>query len=162
LLLRSLAHSRESIKTIIVGAGPQRENLETLAGELGLSDRVKFAGFVSEEELLNLYARCGAVFYAPLDEDYGYVTLEAFSSLKTVITTQDAGGVLEFVIDGRTGFVAKPEPVDLAVKIDQWFRSADRGAQLGKNGYDSIRDISWEHVISALTSLLGKQAGGDC
>ena len=48
-------------------------------------------------------------YYAPLNEDYGYVTVEAFLSRKPVVTTTDAGGPLEFVTDGETGLVAEPD-----------------------------------------------------
>ena len=63
-----------------------------------------------DEDLLALYAGCRAVLYAPLDEDYGYVPVEAFLSQRPVITTGDAGGPLEFVEDGVDGLVRPPEP----------------------------------------------------
>ena len=59
--------------------------------------RPRFAGRVSEDELADLYARCLAVFYAPVDEDFGMVPYEAFLAEKPVVTTTDAGGPLEVV-----------------------------------------------------------------
>ena len=64
-----------------------------------------------------LYARCACVFYAPWDEDYGLVTLEAFHSGKPVVTTDDSGGVLEFVKDGETGLVTRPDPLAVAESL---------------------------------------------
>ena len=58
---------------VISGEGPDRERLERLA-----NGRVRFTGRVSEAELADLYARCRAVFYAPIDEDFGMVPFEAF------------------------------------------------------------------------------------
>ena len=55
------------------GEGPDRLRLEGLA-----TGSVRFAGHVSEQELAELYARCRAVFYAPVDEDFGMVPYEAF------------------------------------------------------------------------------------
>ena len=80
---------------MIAGDGPDRERLESLAERR----RVRFAGRVSEEELADLYARCLAVFYAPVDEDFGMVPYEAFLAEKPVVTTTDAGGPLEVVSD---------------------------------------------------------------
>ena len=57
-----------------------------------------------------LYATCRGVLYVPFDEDFGYVTVEAFLSRKPVVTASDSGGPLEFVEDGASGFVAAPEP----------------------------------------------------
>ena len=67
-------------------------------------------GHVSREDLVGLYAGCRAAFYAPDDEDYGYVTLEAMLARRPVVTCSDAGGPLDFVRDGDTGRVAEPTP----------------------------------------------------
>ena len=60
-------------------------------------------------ELADLYARCLAVYYAPVDEDFGMVPYEAFLSAKPVVTTIDAGGPLEVVHDRETGLVVAPD-----------------------------------------------------
>ena len=67
-----------------------------------------FSGRVGDDELTDLYARCLAVYYAPVDEDFGMVPFEAFLAEKPVITTADAGGPLEVVVDRRTGLVCEP------------------------------------------------------
>ncbi len=154
LFIRALSCTRHPICAHIVGQGPQGDNLKNLATELGLGNRVVFHGFVPEEDLIQQYATCGAVFYAPLDEDYGYITLEAFHSGKIVLTASDSGGVLEFVEDGRTGLIAEPHPEALARILDQWFEMPDRGRKLGETGKQTIRTITWDHVINALTSRL--------
>ena len=65
--------------------------------ERGLNGRAEFPGRVDEAELADLYARCLAVYYAPVDEDFGMVPYEAFLAEKPVLTTTDAGGPLEVV-----------------------------------------------------------------
>ena len=61
--------------------GPDRERLERVgARATGLNGRVEFRGRVDADELADLYARCGAVYYAPVDEDFGMVPYEAFLS----------------------------------------------------------------------------------
>ena len=69
-----------------------------------------FTGAVNDEALLELYAGALGVIYAPFDEDYGYVTLEAFLARKPVITARDSGGTLEFVVDGVNGWICDPRP----------------------------------------------------
>ncbi len=100
-LLVEAAAARPEAKVVIAGDGPDRERLEGIARRHGLDGRIRFAGRVSDEELTDLYARCRAVFYAPVDEDYGMVPYEAFLSEKPVVTTTDAGGPLEVVSDRR-------------------------------------------------------------
>ena len=63
---------------------------------------------MAENELVDLYAECLAVFYAPFDEDFGFVPYEAFLSEKPVVTTRDAGGPLEVVVDRENGLVCEP------------------------------------------------------
>jgi hypothetical protein len=102
LLLDALA-ADSSLTCVIVGDGPDRERLEDVAQRHGLDGRARFAGRVDEQELADLYARCLAVYYAPVDEDFGMVPFEAFLSEKPVVTTTDAGGPLEVVADRRRG-----------------------------------------------------------
>lgn len=136
----------------IAGAGPLGEELQKQIVGLGVEDRVELLGFVSAEELVDLYARCRAAYYAPLNEDYGYVTVEAFLSRKPVVTTRDAGGPLEFVEDEVSGIVAAPEAAALAQAIDRlWTRPEARLRDMGEAGFARVRDISWDHVIDRLT-----------
>jgi glycosyltransferase involved in cell wall biosynthesis len=114
LAIRAWAHVPPPARLILVGEGTQRDALEQLASELGLRDRIVFTGSAAGDDLVGLYAGARGVIYAPYDEDYGYVTLEAFLSRKPVITAADSGGTLEFVADGENGFVCAPEPEAVA------------------------------------------------
>ena len=121
LALRALAASTCGARLKIAGQGSLEGDLRRLAATLGVGERVDFLGFVSDEDLVALYAGCRAAWYTPQDEDYGYVTVESFLSRKPVVTSTDAGGPLEFVEDGVTGVVAAPEPRALAEAIDRLF-----------------------------------------
>jgi len=139
----------------IAGDGPLRDELRKQILGLGVADRVELLGFVSADALLDLYAGCRAAYYAPLNEDYGYVTVEAYLSKKPVVTTTDAGGPLEFVTDGEDGLVTAPEPEAIAAAIDRlWQMPAARLADMGEAGRRRVADISWDHVIDRLTESL--------
>ena len=77
--------------------------------ELDLADRVQLIGRVTQPELLHYFAHCRAVCFPPLAEDYGFVTVEAFSSRKAVVTCTDSGGPAELVGDGDRGFRRAPD-----------------------------------------------------
>ena len=156
LVLRALARSRSPARLKLAGDGPLRRDLERLAAELGIASRVDFLGFVAEEDLLGLYATCRAALYAPFDEDYGYVTVEAFLSRAPVLTTPDAGGPLEFVEEGASGLVAAAEPGALADAIDRLFALPEgRLREMGENGRLRVEHISWDVVVDRLTETLG-------
>jgi len=154
LLVRAMAHVETPLACRIAGTGPEEGELRELAARLGVGSRVEFLGWTEEGAVADLYAGCLAVFYAPFDEDYGYVTVEAFQAGKPVVTAADAGGVLEFVEDGVTGFVCPPgSPREIAARLDLLFRDRDRerARALGAAGALRVKDISWDRVVAALT-----------
>ena len=111
LVIRALAEpAARHTRLVIAGEGGSRPDLERLIAALGLSDRVVLLGRVSDQTMLEHLARCRAVCFPPLDEDYGFVTVEAFASRKAVITCVDSGGPAELVRDGETGLVCDPTP----------------------------------------------------
>ena len=115
---------------MIAGDGPDRERLEALARERGLNGRAEFAGRVDDDELADLYARCLAVYYAPVDEDFGMVPYEAFLSEKPVLTTTDAGGPLEVVARPRDRPRRRARAAELAGRGRLAARAPRRGARL--------------------------------
>ena len=150
LLLEALARTAAPTRLLLAGAGPDRERLEGLAATLGLGERVRFLGFVPDAELLELYAGARAVYYAPLDEDYGFATLEAFGAARPVITTDDAGGVLEFVEHGVSGLDCPPEPARIAQAIASLAANAALAERMGRAGRPQVATITWEKVVAAL------------
>ncbi|HEY3228324.1 MAG TPA: glycosyltransferase family 4 protein, partial [Roseiflexaceae bacterium] len=80
LLLHALAQTAAPIRCIFMSAGPERERLEALARDLGLGERAQFRGYVPDEELIDLYAGARALYYAPIDEDYGFATVQALAA----------------------------------------------------------------------------------
>jgi glycosyltransferase involved in cell wall biosynthesis len=151
LLVRAAALLSPPARVVIVGDGSQKAALAALARDVGAGDRVELRGRLDDDAVKDLYARCGCVFYAPWDEDYGLVTLEAFQSGKPVVTTTDAGGPLEFVREGETGLVAEPAPEAIAAALSRLLQDPARARAMGEAARASIRGITWDSVIAALT-----------
>lgn len=150
LLLEALARTDNAVRAIFAGTGPDRQRLETLASRLGLGERVRFLGFVDDSTLVDLYAGARAVYYAPVDEDYGFATVEACGAARPVVTTDDAGGVLEFVENGINGYVTPPDPAAIAARLDLLLANAALAERLGRAGQPRVRDITWERVVQTL------------
>jgi glycosyltransferase involved in cell wall biosynthesis len=144
LLLNAVALD-PSLKVVVAGDGPDRLRLEELA-----SGSVRFTGHVSEEELADLYATCRAVFYAPLDEDFGMVPYEAFRAAKPVVTTSDAGGPLEVVHDGRSGRVVSPDPASVAAALRELLADEKTARSLGMAGQAVAATVTWDNAIAKL------------
>jgi glycosyltransferase involved in cell wall biosynthesis len=152
LLVEGVAAARRPVRAVIAGRGPLADALRAGAKKLGVDGRVALPGFVTDEALIELYANCFAVIYAPVDEDYGYVTLQAFLAGKAVITASDSGGVLEWVEDGITGLVTDGSPAAIGDAIDRLAASPELAFELGEAGRKRVADLGWEHVVEHLLS----------
>ena len=155
LLLRAVAAAKAPVRCVIAGDGPDRDRLLRLAQELGIAGRVELPGRITDERLIELYAGALAVFYAPFDEDYGYVTVEAFQSRRPVLTTTDSGGVLEFVSDGVNGFVSAPGAHrEMGARIDRLAGDRALARRLGAAGAERVAEIHWDGVVERLLAPL--------
>jgi glycosyltransferase involved in cell wall biosynthesis len=157
LAIEGMAHVPPPTRLLVVGEGTFRHGLERRIEELGLRDRVSLLGGVDEPTLIGLYAGARGVVFAPFDEDYGYVTLEAFEARKPVITAADSGGVLEFVQHDVNGLICPPDSAAIGDALAELAARPDRAAALGEAGYDSTRAISWDGVVAALTAGLARR-----
>lgn len=145
LLIEAYKKTKTSTKLYIGGMGPERDKLQALADG---DDRIKLLGFLSDEEKEYYYANCIAVPFIPLDEDYGYITVEAMMHKKPVITLEDAGGPTEFVRDGVTGYIATAET--LAEKIDFYANHIDLAKLHGENAYEVVNKITWPRCLNMI------------
>jgi len=145
-LLIEAAARVPGLRVVIAGDGPDRERLMQLA-----NGSVEFAGRVSDAELADLYARYRAVYYAPVNEDYGLVPYEACLSDKPVITTTDAGGPLDIVHDGKTGRVVAPTVDDLAPALTF---SDDDARQMGRAGHEIAAGVTWARCVERLLEFV--------
>jgi glycosyltransferase involved in cell wall biosynthesis len=141
------------IRAVIAGDGEERERLNALVLELGLSSRVKLPGALTEPQLLDHLARCRAVCFPPLDEDFGFVTTEAFASSKAVVTCRDSGGPAELVEHGVNGLVCDPTPEALARALRTLMDDPGRAETMGVAARRSGSQLSWPDTVRQLTAL---------
>jgi glycosyltransferase involved in cell wall biosynthesis len=158
LVLDALARTSQPVHVKFAGAASEPASYDTelkaLARRLKVHERVEWLGEVTEEEKRRLYAHSLGIIYPPLDEDYGYVTLEAMLSSKPLITCTDSGGPLEFVRDSTTGLIAEPEPEALALAMDKLWTDRERAKSWGEQGravYERM-GITWSNVVQRLLS----------
>jgi glycosyltransferase involved in cell wall biosynthesis len=149
-LLIEAAKREPTLRLVVTGEGPDRARLEQLAS--GLNGQIEFVGRVDRDRLVDLYARCAAVYYAPVDEDFGMVPYEAFLSGKPVVTTRDAGGPLEVVQDRTTGLVVAPEPAEIAQACAYLTSHVDEAKAWGRAGHAVAERVTWDACVDALLS----------
>lgn len=157
LLVEAAKYFKSDVKVVLSGGGSdsELEYINNFIKENKLEDKVKLTGFISEEEKINYYANCLAVYFGAYDEDYGYITLEGMFSEKPVIVHPDVGGPLEFLDDGETGYIVEADAKALASKIDYLYEHRDEAISIGKKGKESLvaKHLDWDYVIDHLLSL---------
>ena len=151
LLVRALAEPEASlVRCVIAGDGEEAQALASLARSLGVSDRVDFLGRVDDRTLLRHLAACRAVCFTPHAEDYGFVTAEAFTSRKAVITCHDSGGPAELVQDEVNGLVCDPTPASVATALRRLMDDATAAERMGEAGHAVVRDWTWAATVERL------------
>jgi len=130
------------------------KKLKSQVRSFKLGNRVEFLGEISEAEKRDQYARCVGVIYPPIDEDYGYVTLEAMLAAKPLITCIDSGGPLEFVLDGETGRIVEPTAERLAAALDELWQDRSNAQRWGvaASALYHAMDLNWPNVVRTLLS----------
>jgi glycosyltransferase involved in cell wall biosynthesis len=151
LLVRALATDEGAgIPIVLGGDGEERPALERLASDLGVANRVTFAGRLTDAQLIEQLAGCRAVVFPPFQEDYGFVTVEAFAARRAVITCRDSGGPAELVDDGVNGFVCDPTPQSLARALRALHDDEALAARLGEAAHLTGARLNWRDTIVKL------------
>jgi len=159
--LPSLLQTVPDVTYVIVGAGAQT-NLDHLARELKVRDRVIFTGLVSEEDMAAIYALCD-LFVMPSREilaqhsveGFGLVFLEANACGKPVVAGR-SGGVTDAVVHGVTGLLVNPDhPEDIANTARILLTNRELARQLGEQGRSRVlNEFTWDSVGRRVQDIL--------
>ena len=153
-------------KFVIAGKGPYLDSLKAQADYLGISNRVYFTGFISDEERNKLYRCADLAVFPSLYEPFGIVALEAMATMTPVIVSA-VGGVVEFVEDGENGLTVPPnDPPRLAQAILQLLNKQNTARRLANNGYRLVKEkYSWKQIarktVKVYQEVLAEYAESD-
>lgn len=155
LALERLAPSFPDALFVIAGEGDDRNRLEALAREHGVSDRVAFKGGVTDRELIELYRNCDVFSMPSSQEGFGIVFLEAMAFKKPVIGGNH-GGTPEVILDNETGFLVEHGDVAaLAEKIGILLRDPELCKRMGEAGRRRVEEnFTFESLRKSLMGLL--------
>ncbi len=170
LVLKAVARLRDlgiDTELIVAGRGDARAALEATVGELGISDRVRFAGFVSEQQKAELLSRSWAHVLTSPKEGWGIVSMEA-SACGTPTVASDSPGLRETVRHGETGYVVPHGNVEALADALLRVMEPQNRDKLGRAARSMAEQYSWEaiadafeaHVVSLTEDARG--AGSGC
>ncbi len=142
---------------VFVGEGDSRAYCESRVRELGVGERTKFLGWVSDEEYTKLLNACDIVCIPSRNEPFGLVLLEAWSAGKAVVAT-DVGGLSENIENFVDGIKVFTYPESIAWGINYIINDAFGVRYLGENGRKKVKNFAWEiiadRMLSAYRSIL--------
>jgi len=155
------------VRYAVAGAGPDRERLEKLTHKLGLADRVRFLGGVTDQDLPALYNLASVYVGASRRserlgvEGFGISLVEA-SACGLPVVAGNSGGIPDAVQDGETGFLVPPEdPAALADAICRLLGDATLATRLGGNGRRAVEThFNWDRVVRDLREIESRVVGG--
>lgn len=156
--LPSLVKEWPDLRYLVVGDGPERGRLESLAAELGVAANVSFLGRVPEAELLAAY-KAADVYVQPsvvvdgVTEGYGISFVEAGAAGLPVVGGR-CGGVIEAVVDGVTGFLVTPgDAPDFARAVSTLLRDGDLRRRMGDAGKRLAEERTWDKTLVPVLAL---------
>jgi glycosyltransferase involved in cell wall biosynthesis len=156
-VIRCLSYLPENIKFLVLGAGPEENNLRRLAQELKVSERVLFCGQIGHKDLPK-YLKISDVFVRPsLSEGLGNSFLEAMAAGVPVIGT-NVGGIPDFIKEGETGlFCEVKNPKSIAEKINILFSDNALRQKLTENGKKLVAEkYDWDLVSKKMENIFNK------
>jgi glycosyltransferase involved in cell wall biosynthesis len=147
LVLRAFARVRHpEARLLVAGTGDHRETLERLAASLALSDRVRFLGFIGEDEKLDLLRRAWALAFASPKEGWGITNLEA-AGCATPVVASDSPGLRESVRHEETGYlVPHGDVAAMAARLEAIAASPALVASLGAQARRFAESFTWERA----------------
>jgi len=159
VLLRAMSHVRHALpeaEFLVVGSGEsagaldQTARLQHLRDELGLTGSVRFAGRVTEEQLLDAYAAADVFALPSSSEAQGIVALEAMACGLPVVASA-VGGLLGTIEDQHTGLlVASGDVEGLAAGIVELLGNPARRVTMGEAARQAVESrFTWSHAVAA-------------
>ncbi len=155
LAIEAMSLSKTNTKLYIMGKPDneyEKKKIISYISELKLHNKIKYFDYVTQEEKIKLYANAKAILFIPLDEDYGYITIEAMASSKAIITAKDSGGPLEFVVNNENGLIVDSTPAEIAKAFDEFALSSAACKEMGEKSKKHLKemDVTWDKVVKEL------------
>ena len=162
LVLKAVARLRQrgiEVDTIVAGKGDARASLESAVHDLGIADRVRFAGFVSEKQKGELLSRSWAHVLTSPKEGWGIVSMEA-SACGTPTVASDSPGLRETVRHGETGYVVPHGDVEALADALLRVMEPQNRDKLGRAARSMAEEYSWEAIADAFEAHVLSLAEG--
>lgn len=155
LLFQALSCVKHSFDLYLAGNGEERTNLENLAKELNIQEKVHFLGQLSRDELLVHYADSD-MFVLPTREDcFALVILEAICSRLPIVCSKYADGAYDMIKEGKNGFIVDPYDTKVfAEKIEHLLGNSQVCLEMRRQSEEIIDKFRFANIAKGYISAI--------
>lgn len=149
LLIESLHHLQRmgvSFKMVFVGSGPVEGEMKQMVNDLGLTDRVRFTGMITDRTLLKSIFCRSQLFLFPSRYDTGGIVVQEAAAVRCPSVIIANSNAAEQIVDNYNGFLAEYDPEKYALRIQEAIADRARLQAIGENAQNSICK-SWETIV---------------
>jgi glycosyltransferase involved in cell wall biosynthesis len=158
-LLRAAAkvyQAHPDLRMVVIGYGPEEAALQSLAAELGISERVTFTGKLPFSEVTSYLKAADLFGFASVTETQGLVTMEAMAAGLPVVAV-DASGTRDIVDNGQQGFLVPNDADALAVSIKQLIETPEKMRRFSMQALKKAKTFDVNNLAKKLVNVY-KQA----
>jgi L-malate glycosyltransferase len=146
----------ENVKLVIIGSGPEAENLRRQADDLGINDKIVWAGFVSEEDKQRYLAEADMYVSAASHEGFGIVFLEAMAAGLPIVAT-NVGGQLDFLKEKKNALLVPVGDKDaLIAAVNRLVNDYDLRTRMGENNSQKVQEYFWDKLAAQFEKVLNR------
>lgn len=148
-----------SLRLILVGDGPYRDEAREMARSLGIGDKVRFAGFVPRAEVDQYYAASDLFVFSSITETQGLVLQEAMTYGIPAVAVV-GGGASETIEQGVNGYTVKNDPAEFADTVMDVLRSDSLYARLSQGAVQTVRERGSEAMVQSVVEVYRRAMKG--
>lgn len=153
-LIKGIAQTPANVHALIIGEGPEKENLESLARQLNIQNRIHFLGFVSEEKKFQYLQNSDIYVLSSVHEGFGIALQEAMQVGLPIVST-DYGGQVDFVKEGENGYLISYGDLDaLSSKIRLFVENKTLSNQISATNKEQCNMFSPERICRQYLGML--------
>jgi glycosyltransferase involved in cell wall biosynthesis len=152
-LIEALNYVEQDARLVIIGDGPERDNLEDLTDELNLTNKVEFTGMLDSEHMKPYLNESQILVLPSLSEGFSSTLLEAMAAGLPIVAT-NVGGNPEVIKEGVNGYLVEPKNSEqIADRIDWLLGNKDVWSVINENNLRDVRNYSWKNTIDKLEDI---------
>ena len=166
LLIRALALIKKElpgVRALVIGEGPEKEKLLSLSKKLGLTDNIRFTGFLEYKDVISNMKASRVFVFPSTREGFGIVAIEAMGAGLPVITVDHPmNAATELVSEGENGYICGFDAGVVAIKITGLLKDEPLRLKMSEQARKTVSDNDWDKITQITLDFYKEIAADRC